>query len=72
MRMPLDLLRLDPSERHVSFKFDELRRDSSLVPRDKSAQFQLHNLVDKRNLVHSSRMMNADKQSDQNFNVAIV
>ena len=48
MRMPLDLLRLDPSERHVTFNFEEPRRDSSFVLRDKSEQLQLHQRVEQQ------------------------
>ena len=39
LRMPLDFLRRDPSERHVTFNFDEPARDSSIELRDKSEQF---------------------------------
>ena len=46
MRMPLEMSRLDPSERHVTFNFDDPRRDFSILRRDKSEQFQLDQLLE--------------------------
>ena len=48
MPMPLNRLRLDPAEWHVTFNFDEPRRDCSIVPPDKSDQFQLYQRVEKQ------------------------
>ena len=71
LRIPLDLLRLDPSERHVTFNFKEPRSESRIGIRDKSKQFELAQVDQQQKRRNNHILIETDTPTHPPYNGAI-